>query len=85
MWVSWYVLGAAGFRVFRFFFLERTWGAARMRPPCFIYHSTSMFVIKTLLALCSVPSFDRLASGSYSLDVARLPKHTSRFVRAHTF
>ena len=42
LWISWCVLGAAGFRVlFRFFFLERTRPAASMRPPFLIYLSTS--------------------------------------------
>ena len=37
--ISWCVLGAAGFRYcfFRLFFLERTWPAASMRPPCLVY------------------------------------------------
>ena len=42
LWISWCVLGAAGFRFFlRFFYFERTRPAARMRPPCLIYLSTS--------------------------------------------
>ena len=42
LWISWCVLGAAGFRVFfSFFFFERTRRAATMRPPCLIYLSTS--------------------------------------------
>ena len=40
--MSWCVLGAAGFRVFfPFVFFERTRPAARMRPPCLFYLSTS--------------------------------------------
>ena len=40
--VPWCVLGAAGFRGGGlFFFFERTWPAASMMPPCFIYLSTS--------------------------------------------
>ena len=37
--ISWFVLGAAGFCYcfFSLFFLERTWPAASMRPPCLIY------------------------------------------------
>ena len=48
LWISWCVLGAAGFRVFffvfffRFFIFERARPAASMRPPCLIYLSTSM-------------------------------------------
>ena len=45
LWISWCVLGAAGFRggFFRFFFFERTRpGAASMRPPCLIYLPTSI-------------------------------------------
>ena len=44
LWVSWCVLGAAGFRVvvvFQFFFFERTRPAASMRPSCLISLSTS--------------------------------------------
>ena len=42
LWISWFVLGAAGFRVFfSFFFFEHTRPAASMRPPCLIYLSTS--------------------------------------------
>ena len=42
LWISWCVLGAAGFRVFfsRLFFFERTRPAASMRPACLIYLST---------------------------------------------
>ena len=39
LWVSWCVLGAAGF--FVFFFFGRTPPAASMRPLCLIYLSTS--------------------------------------------
>ena len=49
LWISWYVLGGAGFfcvffhlGVF-FFSFERTRPAASMRPPCLIYLSTSKF------------------------------------------
>ena len=42
LWISWCVLGAAGFRVFfRFFLFERTRPAASMRAACLIYLSTS--------------------------------------------
>ena len=45
LWISWCVLGGAIFFVFIFFpiffFFERTWPAASMRPPCLIYLSTS--------------------------------------------
>ena len=42
LWISWCVLGAAGFRFFfRSFFFERTRHSASMRPPCLIYLSTS--------------------------------------------
>ena len=44
LWISWCVLGAAGFfRVvfFVFLFFERTLPAASTRPPCLIYLSTS--------------------------------------------
>ena len=41
-WISWCVLGAAGFRVcFFVFFFERTLPAASIRPPCLIYIYTS--------------------------------------------
>ena len=45
LWISWCVLGAAGFfRVFFFnFFFLRTRPAASMRPACLIYLSTSNF------------------------------------------
>ena len=44
LWMSWCVLGAAGFRFFYFpfFFLERIRPAPSMRPPCFIYLLTSI-------------------------------------------
>ena len=49
LWISWCVLGAAGFRVFSFvFFLERIRPAPSMRPPCFIYLSTSTGVSTAL-------------------------------------
>ena len=43
-WISWCVLGAAGFRVFYYyyFFFERTRPAASMRPPCLIYLSITV-------------------------------------------
>ena len=43
LWISWCVLGAAGFRVFspRFFFFERSRPAASMRPSCLICLYTS--------------------------------------------
>ena len=42
LWVSWCVLGAAGFRLLlSFFFFERTRPDSSMTPPCFIYLSTS--------------------------------------------
>ena len=43
LWISWCVLDGADFFVFffRFFFSERTRPASSMRPPCFIYLSTS--------------------------------------------
>ena len=44
LWISWCVLGAAGFIFvffFRFFFFERTRPAANMGTPCLIYLSTS--------------------------------------------
>ena len=44
VWISWCVLGGADFLVFFFrifFFFERTWPAASMRPPCLIYLYTS--------------------------------------------
>ena len=44
LWISWCVLGAAGFfgvLFFVFFFFERARPAASMRPPCLIYFSTS--------------------------------------------
>ena len=43
LWISWCVLGAAGFRDFfsSFFFLGRTRPAAGMRPPCLFNLSTS--------------------------------------------
>ena len=45
LWISWCVLGAAGFIsclfLFRFFFFECTRPAASMRLPCLIYLSTS--------------------------------------------
>ena len=43
LWISWCVLGAAGFRAGGGvdFFFERTRPAASMRPPCLIYLSTS--------------------------------------------
>ena len=42
LWISWCVLGGANFAFcffcFRFFFFfERTWPAASMKPPCLIY------------------------------------------------
>ena len=41
LWISWCVLGAAGFFLpffcLFFFFFERTRPAASMRPPCLIY------------------------------------------------
>ena len=41
LWISWCVfLGAAGFRVFSHFFVERARPAASMRPPCLIYLPT---------------------------------------------
>ena len=40
LYISWCVLGAAGFRFFSLvFFFERTWPAASMRRPCLIYLS----------------------------------------------
>ena len=44
LWISWCVIGGAFFFVFFFsifVFFERTRPAASMRPPCFIYLSTS--------------------------------------------
>ena len=46
LWISWCVLGGAGFFCVFFFsicfyFFERTQPAASMRPPCLIYLSTS--------------------------------------------
>ena len=43
LWISWCVLGAAGFfwGGVRFFFFECKRPAAGMRPPCLIYPSTS--------------------------------------------
>ena len=42
LWISWWILGAAEFRLFLLFvFFERTWPAASMRPACLIYLSTS--------------------------------------------
>ena len=43
-WISWYVLGATGFRFFSFFFWERTRPAAGLRPPCVIYISTGNMI-----------------------------------------
>ena len=46
LWISWCVLGAAGFRViFLFLFFERTRPAGSMRPPCPINLSTSSCTI----------------------------------------
>ena len=43
LWISWCVLGTAGFRVFfSFFSFKGTRPAANMRPPCLIYLSTSI-------------------------------------------
>ena len=39
LWLSWCVLGGADF--FDSFFLERTRPAVVMRPPCFLYLSSS--------------------------------------------
>ena len=41
LWISWCVLGAAGFRFSSVFLFERTRPAASMRSPCLIYLSTS--------------------------------------------
>ena len=47
LWISWCVLGAAGFRgFFVFCFFERTRPAASMRPLCLIYLSTSNLGIR---------------------------------------
>ena len=59
LWISWCVLGAAGFRGggFRFFFFERTQPAASMRSPGPIYlsTSTSIYQFKLIeLLLCSI-------------------------------
>ena len=37
LWISWCILGAAGFRFFFRFFFERTRAAASMSPPCLVY------------------------------------------------
>ena len=42
LWISWCVLGAAGFRCFFcFIFFERIRPAECVRPPCLIYLSTT--------------------------------------------
>ena len=41
LWISWCVLGGAGFVSCFLFFFERTAPAASMRTPCLTYLSTS--------------------------------------------
>ena len=42
LWISWFVLGAAGFCFFFCLFIfERNWPAASVNTPCLIYLSTS--------------------------------------------
>ena len=53
LWISWCVLGGAGFRVCVFFFLrffffvKRTQSAASMRPPRLIYLSPNLIYLST--------------------------------------
>ena len=48
LWISWCVLGAAGFRFFlTFFFFERRRPVASMRPPCLMHLSTSILLLYT--------------------------------------
>ena len=70
--ISWCVLCTAGFIscfFFVFFFFERTWPAASMRTPCFIYLSTSTFVF-TECESCTRPTSTNPGSveaGEYGL------------------
>ena len=70
LWISWCVSGAAGFFhiFFQFFFVERTWCAASIRPPCLIYLSTS---ICTYVHIC-IRTNQYIPGTTYRCDVPLL-------------
>ena len=75
LWISLCVLGAADFFVFffRFFFFDCTRLAASssMRPPCFIYLSTSKDIRGPFaVPACTVNGFESL---DCRLNVVRIP------------
>ena len=83
LWISWCVLGTAGFHFFsRFFCLfERTRPAASMRPPCLIYLFTSILSIHAASELFSwTTELLALASGQFAPKNKDLSVH---FIHSH--
>ena len=70
LWISWCVLGAAGFRFFfPFFIFQRTRPAASMRPPCLIFHlSTSRHYVPAI----QTNARGAMEPGSHQHTAARL-------------